>query len=216
MNMDYSVYFNDENFLSRFTDSLVPPDYFSEPSGSPGGLKEDDTTSTSIVVTWNEVPGADKNGIILSYTVRYQAIGGITVNAPVSFTNVTFPTRMVNLTGLIKNQRYNISVLASTVEGDGPYSPPISASTNEDSKSTFLYDIRRYKAYYKAPNKTVLVSFGAGNHYHYFSLSDGCSFIFRLLKPHPFCGSTSLNEIIGTWTFTQVGKYTRKKWKQNS
>ena len=121
------------------------------------------------MVTWNEVPDADKNGIIQSYTVRYQAIGGITVNAPVSFTNVTFPTRMVNLTGLIKNQRYNISVLASTVKGGGPYSPPISASTNEDSKSTFLYDITRYKAYYKAPNKTSLVSFGAGNHYRYFT-----------------------------------------------
>ena len=105
------------------------------------GLKLNDTTSISVLVTWNEIPAADKNGIILSYTVKYQAIGGINVNAPVNFTKIYFPTREANLTGLIKNQRYKISVLASTTKGDGPYSPPILPETNQDSKSTFFYNI---------------------------------------------------------------------------
>ena len=127
------------------------------PSRPPLNLTLNDTTSTSLLVTWNEVPAPDRNGIILRYTVRYQAIGGISVNAPVNFTNVTFPTRKVNLTGLIKNQRYNISVLASTVKGDGPYSPPILPKTNQDSKSTiFFLRSCKMQRYCKVPNVNIL------------------------------------------------------------
>lgn len=99
-------------------------------------LKLNDTTSTSLLVTWNKVPAADKNGVILSYTVRFQAIGVISVNAPGNFKlKIAFPTRKAYLTGLIKNQRYNISVLAPIIKGDGPNSPPIYATTHQDSKS---------------------------------------------------------------------------------
>ena len=120
------------------------------------GLKLKDTTSTSIKVTWNEVPADDRNGIIQSYTVRYQAIGGITVNAPVNFTKIDSPTREANLTGLIKNQRYNISVLASTIEGNGPYSPAISEQTNQDSKSTIFLRFCKIQRYCKVPNVKIL------------------------------------------------------------
>ena len=113
--------------------------FFSEPSASPPNLRLVDTTSTSILVEWNEVPSVDRNGIILSYTIKYQAVGDdeVTVEGPVNTTTVDFPTLRANLSGLIKNQRYNISVLATTIKGNGPYSDPITEITNQDSKSVF-------------------------------------------------------------------------------
>ena len=93
-----------------------------------------DTTATSILVTWDEVPAADKNGIIVSYTVKYQAVGGISGKAPINTTTVYTPVMEANLTGLIKNQRYNISVLASTIKGPGDYSDPITVLTNQARK----------------------------------------------------------------------------------
>ena len=43
-------------------------------------------------------------------------------------------TREANLTGLIKDESYNVSVLATTDKGDGPYSDPEIFTTNEDRK----------------------------------------------------------------------------------
>ena len=40
----------------------------------------------------------------------------------------------VDLTGLNKFTKYNISVLAFTVKGDGPVSSTITVTTDEDSK----------------------------------------------------------------------------------
>lgn len=50
------------------------------------------------------------------------------------FKNTTVTRKEANLTGLIKDQYYNVSVLATTDKGDGPYSAPYKFRTNEDSK----------------------------------------------------------------------------------
>ena len=102
--------------------------FLSGPSAAPQNLTLNDTTSTSLLVRWSEVPAAEKNGIILSYTVSYQAIS----SALVENTTVNVPTREVNLTGLIKNMNYSVSVLASTDKGDGNYSDPEVFLTNQD------------------------------------------------------------------------------------
>ena len=106
----------------------------SEPHASPLNVRLNDTTSTSILVEWNEVPAADQNGIILSYTVMYQAIGGESLDAPAYNKTVDSSLRRANLTDLIKNQNYSISVLATTSKGNGPYSDPKYFITNQDSK----------------------------------------------------------------------------------
>ena len=73
------------------------------------------------------------------------------------FNTTTVFTKEANLTGLIKDESYNVSVLATTVKGDGPYSVPKEFTTNEDSKyfllendhsmffflSTFVWDHRK-------------------------------------------------------------------------
>ena len=103
----------------------------SGPSAAPEGLRLKDTTSTSILVGWGEVPEPDKNGIIISYTVSYQAV----TSALVENTTVNATTHEANLTGLIKNMNYSIRVLASTSKGNGNYSDPEFWVTNQDGRS---------------------------------------------------------------------------------
>lgn len=67
--------------------------------------------------------------------MRYRSVS---VEGP--FNTTTVFTKEVNLTGLIKNESYNVSVLATTVKGDGPYSYPKIFVTNENSEyyKTFI------------------------------------------------------------------------------
>ena len=109
--------------------------FLSGPSASPKDLILNDTTSTSLLVSWSEVPAEDKNGVIRSYTVSYEVIG-----SPVENTTVVFvPKREVNLTGLIKSRNYSVRVLASTDKGDGNYSNPEFFVTNQDGELGFRF-----------------------------------------------------------------------------
>ena len=101
-----------------------------EPSAPPVNVQGHNTSSTSIWVDWDTVPGADQNGIILTYTVTYMAFpGGIPMTAVVSA-----PTTHVTLRSLEKYTNYSILVFASTVKGDGKASDAIIVPTDEDSK----------------------------------------------------------------------------------
>lgn len=113
--------------------------FISEPSGAPKNLSLGNTTSTSIFVMWEAVSRAEQNGIIISYNVSYRLILGNGSGGPINSTLVSAPKMYVNLTGLIKDMYYNISVLASTRKGDGIYSNPKKFRTNEDSKSLLYY-----------------------------------------------------------------------------
>ena len=92
-------------------------------------MRENSTTSTSIFVKWDDVLSENQNGIIRSYTVRYRSVS---VEGP--FNTTTVFKKEANLTDLIKDEFYNVSVLATTVRGDGPYSVPEIFATNEDRK----------------------------------------------------------------------------------
>ena len=93
-------------------------------------MRGHNSSSTSILVKWDEVPVADQNGIIETYTITYESLtenhnGNVTVN---------YPDHQTNLTGLREYVNYSISVFASTVKGDGPASNPVIVTTDEDSK----------------------------------------------------------------------------------
>ena len=124
---------------------------FSEPSGAPQNVGGHSVTSTSILVMWDEVSPELRNGIIISYNVSYQAVVEAGSAGPINSTIVKAPIRQVNLTGLTKDMHYNISVLASTIKGDGIYSHPQTFRTNEDSKfvfynyATFESKLMRYR-----------------------------------------------------------------------
>ena len=102
----------------------------SEPDGPPQSVEGHNSSSTSILVTWNEVLADEQNGIITGYTITYKSQtendnGNVQVNGSVLQTELTNLKEYVN---------YNITVLASTVKGDGPASDPIVVRTDQDSK----------------------------------------------------------------------------------
>lgn len=86
------------------------------------------TSSTSISVSWVEVPADKQNGEIIHYTVIYRKIPGGTDNSK------TVKTKTAELEGLEKYTKYSIKVLAATINGDGPPSVSIIVWTDQDSK----------------------------------------------------------------------------------
>ena len=104
--------------------------FTSEPNAAPLNVEGHNTSSTSIFVTWDDVPAADKNGIITSYNITYHSLTENHGNS----TTVDHPDRQVTLMGLREFVNYSITVSASTVKGNGPESVPVIVSTGEDSE----------------------------------------------------------------------------------
>ena len=92
-------------------------------------MRGHNTSSTSISVSWDEVPAELQNGIIIGYTITYQAQtendNGMVPAGP--------NDRQANLTGLKEFVHYKISVVAFTVKGMGPPSVLV-VRTDQDSK----------------------------------------------------------------------------------
>ena len=107
--------------------------FSTEPNAPPANISGHNTGPTSILVQWDQVPAADKNGVILSYTVTYKAI----LYGPKR--SQTVPDTQVSLTKLNEHTNYSITVFASTIKGDGNESEPIIVITDEDSKSVQKY-----------------------------------------------------------------------------
>ena len=114
-----------------------------EPNAPPDNVTKFNTSSTSIVVQWDQVPPADQNGVILSYTVTYSALASMSEKTEL----VHAPTRAATLTGLNEYTNYSITVFASTSKGGGNKSAPIIVITDEDSK--FIQHLFPSSAYYK-------------------------------------------------------------------
>ena len=104
--------------------------FFAEPNAPPDNVRGHNTSSTSILVQWGEVPADDQNGIILSYTVTYKALP----NGGELTKDVSAPATQVTLTELNEYTNYSIMVFASTAKGGGNVSAPEIVLTDEDSK----------------------------------------------------------------------------------
>ena len=93
-------------------------------------MRGQNTSSTSISVSWEEVQAELQNGIITGYTIKYQSLtendNGVVQAGP--------DDRQANLTGLKEFVEYNISVIAFTVKGGGPPNFTV-VRTDQDSKS---------------------------------------------------------------------------------
>ena len=91
-------------------------------------------SSTSVRVSWGEVPVIYQNGVITQYEVEYNQ----TTFSEVSMYNTTTVNStplMVDLTGLEEYVVYSIRVRAYTSVGAGPYSVLVTVTTNEDCKN---------------------------------------------------------------------------------
>ena len=104
-----------------------------EPNAPPANVRGQNTSSTTILVQWGDVPAADQNGIILSYTITYTAIPGGSAQTKV----VNAPANKTTLTGLNEFTNYSITVFASTSKGGGNVSEPIAVITDEAGKLLF-------------------------------------------------------------------------------
>ena len=87
-------------------------------------------SSTSIVVSWGQVPFPDQNGVILSYTVTYRWLPSGSSQTK----KVLAPANQSTLTGLNEYTNYSITVFASTSKGGGNQSTADLVITDEDSK----------------------------------------------------------------------------------
>ena len=96
-------------------------------------------SSTSIFVTWDEIPLIDQNGIIITYEVFYEPLetfSGSITESSLNTSNVS--AVLMNLEEFVN---YSISVRGYTNEGPGNYSTPVIVMTLEDSKFSKLLSV---------------------------------------------------------------------------
>ena len=86
-------------------------------------------SSTIISVSWEAIQPELQNGVITGYNITYLS----QTENDIGFVPAGPNDRQANLTGLKEFVKYNISVVAFTVKGDGPPSVII-VRTDEDSK----------------------------------------------------------------------------------
>ena len=102
--------------------------FSTEPSAPPSNVSAYSENSTSIFVSWGDVPFSDQNGVIVNYTVTALPSG------PTKTKVVTTSANQATLTGLNEYTNYSITVFASTSKGGGNKSTPIVVITDEDSE----------------------------------------------------------------------------------
>ena len=90
------------------------------------------------MVSWDEVPPIDQNGIIINYQVLYQSLDTFGGAIGLLEVNVSMTDMFVVISDLEEYVSYNISVRAFTSAGEGPYSDGVLAMTNEDGNSASL------------------------------------------------------------------------------
>lgn len=110
----------------------TPNTYSLVPSSFPQNVNVSVNSSTTILVTWEEVSALDQNGIITTYEVLYDPME--TFDGMLAPQTVNTTELFAYLTKLQQNVDYLITVRAYTSIGSGPYSEGISARTLEDSK----------------------------------------------------------------------------------
>ena len=102
----------------------------SAPGAPPSNVRGHNTSSTTILVQWDEVPIERQHGEIISYTVIYWR----TKDARKRQEEKHVQELEATLQGLEKYTDYNVEVLASTIRGRGPHSHLITVRTDQDSK----------------------------------------------------------------------------------
>ena len=108
------------------------PYTFPAPSGYPQNVVPTTISSTDILVSWDEVPAIDQNGVIILYEVRYEPL--MTFDGQLMTMAMNTSNTSIVLGGLQEYVEYNITVRAYTSVGPGPFSPGVDNRTFEDGK----------------------------------------------------------------------------------
>ena len=118
---------------------------FLAPAAPPQNVHGFNISKHGIRVFWDEVPDRDVNGIILGYRVYFNETSDEVFNQ-----TVEFPTKNTTLSFLRPYTFYSIQVLAFTIKGDGPKSPPIIIRTEEEGTRDYFGDI--FASFSRVPN----------------------------------------------------------------
>ena len=110
----------------------ILPYSFPAPSDYPQNVEPTTISSTEILVSWDEVPAIDQNGIILRYEVQYEPL--MTFSGQLTTMAMNTSNTSIVLGGLQEYVEYNITVRAYTSVGPGPFSPGVDNRTFEDGK----------------------------------------------------------------------------------
>lgn len=100
------------------------------PAAPPQNVSGFNISKHEIRVFWEEVPSRDVNGILLGYRVIFNETSDYVFSE-----SVEFPRMNVTLGFLRPYTFYSLQVLAYTIKGDGPKSPPIIIRTEEEGKT---------------------------------------------------------------------------------
>ena len=111
---------------------LVYP-FITGPASPPGNVTTVALSPTFIMVTWEEIPAFDQNGIIIAYEVVYEPLDTFSGELEAEAMNTT--DTLTTLRDLEEFVGYNVTVRAYTSAGPGPYSDIITDMTLEDGKN---------------------------------------------------------------------------------
>lgn len=117
------------------------------PSRAPGNVTSTNTSSTSLLITWQHIPKKFVHGVLLGYRVFYHQLVDEKEISPrrrkraiyiLNETVVTLPpnTTFLGIFNLTKFTNYSFRIFGFTSKGDGKISQTFNVSTDEDSKST--------------------------------------------------------------------------------
>lgn len=93
------------------------------------------TSSSSILVSWEPVPTGYLHGRLQGYKVLYEVSSAS--NSTWLEKRIDAKTSSVAIFNLTKFTKYNVQVLAFTVVGDGKPSKAIQVTTDEDGKNSY-------------------------------------------------------------------------------
>ncbi|RDD47522.1 Hemicentin-1 [Trichoplax sp. H2] len=100
------------------------------PSSSPMNINAISTSPTSILLTWQPLNNLDRNGVILSYQIRYFHKAQMNSTKSIS---IHGQLTSFTLTGLRAYTTYFITMKAKTAVGFGPESPILTETTFQDA-----------------------------------------------------------------------------------
>ena len=103
--------------------------FISVPSAGPSNITAMNSSSSSIVVTWNDVPTEHQNGIITRYRVYIRKSG-----SSGGWSQEDTNNKQWSKSGLDFWTFYDIQISAKTSKGEGVQSSIVKVRTDEDGK----------------------------------------------------------------------------------
>ena len=99
--------------------------FLTAPASAPTSFVASEITSSSVTLSWNEIPFEDQNGIVREYIINITEVNTGSIVQKVSTTN------SLTLENLHPYYTYAVMVAAYTIES-GPYSMVFNFTTAED------------------------------------------------------------------------------------